>query len=383
MRKTEVHGTVADGFGEVREEFTAFVAEENGEPGAQLAVFHHGRQVVDLWAGADVTGETLTGLHSSTKGATYLVVALLVQDGVLDLDQAVARHWPEFAVAGKAGITLRDVLTHRTGVIGAEDGFTVEELADDRVIAARVAGQRPLWRPGSAYGYGGFVTGALLGEVVRRITGSTIQELFEARIREPYGLDLFLGLPAEHEPRYLPIQPWLATPEQRAEFEAYSPAPHSIAGISYNLGPAFTPADVMAFPNARVVRAKGQSSGGGVGSARGLAALYAAAVSEVDGRAPMLKPDTAGEFAMLHSVGTDLVGGPVSYALGFQAKGQSYPFLSTHAFGHNGSAGSEGFADPRTGIAYGYTRRRAAFAFNAPENERLAAAVTRAATALS
>lgn len=382
MSEIQVQGTVAEGFEEVRAEFAAVVAEDKGESGAQLAAYVHGRQVVDLWAGEQVSGDSLTGVFSSTKGAATLVMALLVQDGVLGLDQKLARYWPEFAAAGKGGITLRDVLTHRSGLVGVDGGLSLEEIADDRVIAARMAAQRPLWRPGSAYGYGGFVTFAIAGEVVRRVTGRSIQELFEERIRAPYGLDLYLGLPEALEPRYLEVLPWLATPEMLESFAANNtPSPHSIGGMSYNLS-VFQVADVLNFPNHRVVRALGQASGGGVGSARGLAAMYAAAVSAVDGRDPLLAPETLAEFSMIHSTGADLVGGDrVQYTLGFQAKGLRYPFLSANAFGHDGSAGSEAFADPRSGVAYGYTRRRAAFGFYAPENDRLAAAIQRAATA--
>jgi CubicO group peptidase (beta-lactamase class C family) len=379
MSRIDVHGRVAEGFEDVREELAAVVAEDGGTAGVQLSAYVHGRQVVDLWSGDDVTGETLTGIFSSTKGASSLVVALLVQDGLLDLDHAVADRWPEFAAAGKAGITLRDVLTHRSGVVGVEDGVTMDELADDRVLAERVADQAPLWRPGTAYGYASFVAFAIAGEVVRRTTGRSVQELYEERIRAPYALDVYLGLPESLEPRFLPTLPWTATPEQQASFEAYAPSPFSIAGISYNL-PAFTVADILDIPNHRGVRALGQASAGGVGSARGLAALYAAAVSGLYDRPPLLAAATIAEFSTLHSAGKDLVGGERhQYALGFQAKGAAYPFLSARAFGHDGSAGSEAFADPRTGVAFGYTRRRATFGFEAPETTRLAAAVVRAA----
>ncbi|MFX0576782.1 serine hydrolase domain-containing protein [Nocardia nepalensis] len=356
-----INGTVAPGFDAVREEFAAVVAEENGESGAQLAAFVHGTQVVDLWAGPRVTGDTLTGLLSATKGASSLVVALLVQEGWLDLDRAVADYWPEFGAAGKSGITLRQVLTNRR-------------------IAARVATQWPYIRPNSAQAYGGFISFAIVGEVVRRAAGGSIQELFEERIRAPYGLDVYLGLPASDD-RYLPILPWLATPEMQAAFEANSPGSHSIPGIAYNLNAAdFTPADVLTLPNDPEVRALGQGSAGGVGSARGLAAMYAAAISGVDGRGPLLKSDTLAVVTAIHSTGPDLVRGErAPYALGFEAKGLYYPFLSANAFGHTGAAGCDGFADPRSGLSYGYTRRRAAFGFSAPENDRLAAVVHHAA----
>lgn len=382
MSTTEVHGTVAEGFEQVREEFAAVVAEEDGQSGAQLAAYLRGRPVVDLWAGAEVTDTTLTGLHSSSKGAAGLVIAMLVQDGVLDVDQTVAHYWPRFATAGKEHITVRDVLTHRAGIIGVAGGFTVAELADERVIAERLIGQRPYFAPRTAHGYGGFVMYAILGEVVRAITGSTVQQLFEQRIRAPYGLDVYLGLPEELDHRYLPILPWQATPEMEAAFAANSPNPHGLAGISYNLNArGFTAADVMALPNDPQLRRLGQASAGGVGSARGLARMYAAAVCGVDGRPPLLTLDTIETISEIHSSGADLVRGQAPYTLGFEAKGLMHPFLGVHAFGHAGSAGSDGFADPHIGLTYGYTRRRAAFAFNAPENARLAAAIHRAATA--
>jgi CubicO group peptidase (beta-lactamase class C family) len=191
----EIHGSVADGFEAVREEFAAFVSGERPDYEGQLCAYVHGRKVVDLWAGDGAAADSLYGVFSSTKGAAHLVVALLVQDGVLELDREVAFYWPEFAAEGKGSITLRELLAHRAGLVGTDAGFTLEEAADDRAMAERLAGQRPFWRPGTAFGYHALVIGALTGEVVRRVTGRTLQEQYEERIRAPYGLDFHLGLP--------------------------------------------------------------------------------------------------------------------------------------------------------------------------------------------
>ncbi|WKX72396.1 serine hydrolase domain-containing protein [Streptomyces sp. XD-27] len=381
--ETGVQGTVAAGFEGVREEFAAVLAEEAAagtEPGAQLAAYVNGRQVVDLWGGDGVSGDSLHGLYSSAKGAAHLVVALLVQDGVLDLDRTVAAYWPEFAAEGKDEVTLRDLLAHRSGVIGVDGGFSAAELADDRLLAERLAGQRPFWRPGTAYGYHAFVIGALTGEVVRRATGRSIQELYEERIRAPYGLDFHLGLPEALEPRYVDVLPMRPTPEQQAGLAASAPAPGSLTGIAFNLN-ATPPTDLVEFANTRAVRALGPTSSGGVGNARGLAAMYAAAISEVGGRAPLLRPDTIAEFAKVQTPGTDLVTGERDhFALGFEAQGVRYPFLGADAFGHSGAVGAQSFADPGSGVAYSYTRRRFAVGGGggAPENHRLAAAVMEA-----
>ncbi|MEV6761450.1 serine hydrolase domain-containing protein [Streptomyces sp. NPDC051105] len=378
-----VRGTVAEGFEAVREEFAAFVAGERADYEGQLCAYVHGRRVVDLWAGEGADGDSLYGAFSSTKGAAHLVVAMLVQDGTLELDRKVTYYWPEFAAEGKGTLTLRELVAHQAGLIGTDTGFSPQELADDRAMAERLADQRPFWRPGTAFGYHALVIGALTGEVVRRATGRTLQDVYEERVRAPYGLGFFLGLPAAHEPRFRTTQPMLPTAEQQALLDALPSGPRTLAGIAFNKHAA-EPMDLAALPNDPRVRARGPASMGGVASARGLAGMYAALLSEIDGKAPLLKEDTVAEFGQFHAVGYDLVARThKSYGLGFQATADTWhPFLGAGTIGHSGAAGSQAFADPRSGVAYGYTRRRFAFPGGAaPENDRLAKAVHVAALA--
>jgi CubicO group peptidase (beta-lactamase class C family) len=379
----EIHGTVADGFEAVREEFAAVVAGERPDYEGQLCAYVRGRRVVDLWAGDGAGADSLYGVHSATKGAAHLVVALLVQEGTLELDRRVTYYWPEFAAEGKGALTLRDLLAHRAGVIGTDTGFTTAELADDRVIAERLADQRPYWRPGTAFGYHALVLGALAGEVVRRATGHTLQEVYEDRVRVPHHLDFHLGLPAALDHRFRATRPAVLTAVQEASSAPLTDGPHTLTAIAFNRNAAH-PTDLAALPNEPAVRAAGPASVGGVASARGLAGLYAAAISELDGRAPLLKPDTVAEFGQFHSVGYDLVTRTHrSYGLGFQATADTWhPFLGAGTIGHSGAGGSQAFADPAGGLAYGYTRRRHAHPGGAaPENQRLVAAVHAAASA--
>ncbi|BCJ38593.1 serine hydrolase [Actinocatenispora thailandica] len=367
-----MNGTVAAGYEPVREQFAAVVAAEPGL-GAQLAVYRYGRLVVDLSAG--MAADALTALYSTAKGAAHLVVAWLVQHGALDLDRTVSSYWPQFTGEGKEELTLRDLLAHRSGVIGVDGGLRTEELADDRVLADRLASQRPYWRPGRAYGYHAFVIGALTGEVVRRATGHTIQQHYQRQLRAPFGLDFHLGLPATEEPRYVPVQP--ATESRPGA----GSDPTSLTAIAFNQH-ATPPTDLVEYGNTRLVRALGPASSGGVGSARGLAGLYAAAVTGLDGRPALLHEQTVARFARVHSHGTDLVTGERDhFALGFEAQPQRYPFLGARTLGHSGAIGAHGFADAELGLAYGYTRRRfvAGGGGGAPENQRLALAAVHAA----
>uniref|UniRef100_A0AAU2JSP4 Beta-lactamase family protein n=1 Tax=Streptomyces sp. NBC_00049 TaxID=2903617 RepID=A0AAU2JSP4_9ACTN len=376
--QVRVNGTVAAGWEPVREEFEAFVAAEPHSPEAQLAVVHEGRRVVDLWAGEDTDAETVSGVYSITKGAAHLVVALLVQDGVLEWDRPVSAYWPEFTGYGKERLTLRQLISHRSGLINTDEGFDYEEIADDALIASRLAAQKPFWEPGTAYGYHAFVIGALTGEVVRRATGRSIQEVYEERVRAPYGLDLYLGLPASEAGRWKPVLEMLPTPEQQAAQAGGEPLPE-LLGVAFNAHRE-PPMDLVVHANHPRTRELGPASAGGMGSARGIAGLYAAAISEVDGRAPLLEPDTAAEVARLHTPGPDVVTTePDHFGLGFTQQ----PAVGPQAFGHSGAAGALGFADPVTGVAYGYTRRRYGFPGGAaPENGRLTEAVLKVARAL-
>lgn len=368
---TTVDGTVAPGWEAVREEFEAFVAAEPNPPEAQLAVRHHGRTVVDLWGGEDTDGATLSGVFSLTKGAAHLVVALLAQEGVLDLERPVSAYWPEFTGHGKERLTVRQLVAHGSGLINTPEGFSYEEIADDAFLAAALAGQKPFWEPGTAYGYHAFVIGALTGEVVRRVTGRSLQEVYEERVRAPYGLDLYMGLPAELEGRWKPVLEMLPTPAQQELLAAGGPPPELLlTAFNWHRRPSM---DLVAYANHPKVKALGPASAGGSGTARGVAALYAAAISGLDGLPALLEPATVADVARLHTPGQDRVTSEADhFGLGFETQ----PAVGPEAFGHCGAAGGNGFADPVTGIAYGYTRRRFGFPGGlAPENGRLTAAV--------
>ena len=361
MTGHDVQGTVAAGFEPVREEFAAVLAAEGPGLCAQVAAYHRGELVVDLWAGPQTAGDSVMGIYSSTKGIAHLIVAQLVQEGVLDLDQKVSHYWPEFGVAGKSEILLRELLSHQAGLVGANAGFTIEELADERVVAERLGAQRPFWRPGTASGYHALVIAALSGEVVRRVTGQTVQSLFATRLRDPYKLDLYLGLPGDQDHRFLPAEPMVLTPERLADLAATATAPNSLSGIAFNRHHPQN-REVWELPNLPVIRSHGPGSFGGVAAARGLAKLYSAVISPTDGMDPLLTPDTAAAFAQIQYTGWDLVlRQQKAWAVGFQSSSEVYPTLGQGAFGHSGAGGQQALADPRNELSYAFLRRRFAY----------------------
>jgi CubicO group peptidase (beta-lactamase class C family) len=202
-----VGGYVAPGFEGVRAAFAENL-RERGELGAAFAVTHDGALVVDLWGGvADPeTGrpwrqDTLQLIFSGTKGLVALCLALLVDRGEIELDAPVARYWPPFAAAGKQDLRVLDVASHQAALPGIAAPLAVEDVLDDRRMAALLAAQPPDPDPRAAVTYHPLTYGWLCGELVRRVDGRSIGRFFAEEVAGPLGLEAWIGLPGGLEPR--------------------------------------------------------------------------------------------------------------------------------------------------------------------------------------
>src|SRR3954462_7851167 len=201
VHPTALGGTCSPRFDPLRQLFAAKL--ESGEDlGASLAVNIDGEVVVDLWGGwADEARtvpwaeDTITNVFSTTKTMTSLAALVLVERGELDLDANVAAYWPEFAARGKAGIKVRQLLSHTSGVSGWDQPVTIDDLYDWDKSTAMLAAQTPWWEPGAGSGYHALTYGHLIGEVIRRITGHRLGEFLAAQIAGPLGADFHIGLP--------------------------------------------------------------------------------------------------------------------------------------------------------------------------------------------
>ncbi|HWU11389.1 MAG TPA: serine hydrolase domain-containing protein, partial [Streptomyces sp.] len=203
----DVRGTVTPGFEAVRDAFVRNF-EQRGERGAAVALYHHGRKVVDLWAGTrDVDGtepwavDTVQIVRSAGKGVAAAVPLLLHQRGQVDLDAPVGTYWPEFKANGKERVLVRHLLAHRAGLAALDTALTPEEAADGVSGPGAVAAQRPQWEPGTDHGYHAQTYSWLIGELVRRVTGRTIGRWVAEEIARPLGLDFWFGLPADEAHR--------------------------------------------------------------------------------------------------------------------------------------------------------------------------------------
>ncbi|WP_176599207.1 MULTISPECIES: serine hydrolase domain-containing protein [Sphingobium] len=342
----QVNGTVAPGYDAVRAAFEDNLAS-GLEIGASFAVYRGGRAVVDLWGGQAVGGagniaeDTLYGIFSATKGATAICIAMLVDRGKLDYEAPLSSYWPEFAAGGKAAITVGEMMSHQAGLTGPHAPVTLQDFIDHDSVAELLAAQTPCFRPG-LFGYHALTFGVLADELVRRVDGRALGHFFEEEVRSELEIDVFLGLPLEQDHRYTTIVS--AMDDSTMFYDCPNPSALQAMG---------NPPIIPEWPNDRIWREGGIPAGGGVASARGLAALYDALLS--DNGPKLISPSALKQATRERVAGIDqCFGGVNRYAAGFSLNVGTMG-SNPASFGHAGFGGSMAFADPTRRLGVGYT----------------------------
>ncbi|MDF2917316.1 MAG: class beta-lactamase-related serine hydrolase [Microbacterium sp.] len=356
-----VSAHVTPGFERVVEEF----AEQLDSPartGAALSIWHDGDEVVSAWGGtADHRDgrpwgeDTLEVIFSASKGLSALVLVRLHARGDVDLERPIRDVWPAFAAHGKGGLSIADVLAHRAGVSAPVDDVSLDEALDSRALAERIAAQKPLWEPGTAHAYHALTFGTIVQELVRRIDGRELHEVFADDIAGPLDADVSLMCAPEDLGRVARI---VATPEWTGARTMVSEHADSWIARALTLGGAFPRALVdgdEGFNDPRVIAA-GVAGAGGVGTASGLARIWSAVTTET--RGVRLLDDEHGRWlSRVRSEGPWFFdpGPPYHrFGAGVQVSSAVDPWLSAASFGHAGAGGQIGIADLtlRAGVGY-------------------------------
>lgn len=342
--------------------------------GAQLFVSLAGRTVADLATGDARPGEPLTPDHlmlwlSSSKPVAAAAIAQLWEQGALELDDPVAKHWPEFAAGGKERVTIRHLLTHTGGFRMPDVGWPED---DWETIVARVAARKlePRWVPGEKAGYHQTSSWFVLGELVRRLGGRPFPRTVREEVFLPLGMDdCWIGMDEAAWERYdaagrlAPM--WDAGSGRREaddeEGEDGARADPTSAGTA--------PATLRSHGWESRQRTVPPSPGGnGWGPIAQLGRLYTALVA--GGRPPggdaasrILAPQTVEAMAARHRAGLfdHTFQHVMDWGLGFIVDSKQYgpetvPYAygrlcSRRTFGHSGYRSSTAFADPEHHLA--------------------------------
>jgi len=335
------------------------------EVGAAVSVWQNGREIVSVCGGFRDAArevlwepETLVLIWSATKGMAAACALHAIERAGLGLETPVAEIWPDFARGGKERITIGRVLAHTAG-LGALDRTDLSVMDHEGVVRA-IEEQVPFAVAAGGPGYGPRTFGFLVDEIVRRIDGegASLGRYWRREFGDPLGLDLWIGLPEVEHSRVATILPAQTGAGNSAFLEAMN-RPDSLTRKAFS-----SPAGLLAVSsmNSPAARSASLPSMGGIGSARSLAKFYAMlaaggrwnGVSYFGGRA-------FGWASSRLSQGFDkILRIETSFSAGFMMNpagdttNRALLGPSPRAFGHPGAGGSLGFADPDSGIGFGY-----------------------------
>ena len=377
MTASAIGGRVAAGFDAVAEAFRGNF-EDHGEVGAAVHVVVDGRVVVDLWGGyrdaacsGEWTADTLVNVYSVGKAFAAIMVLRLVDDGLVELDRPVASYWPDFGAAGKERATVRQLLCHRVGVPAIREPLTDADLFDFDTMVDAVARCSPWWEPGERHAYHTNTYGHLTGGLVQAVAGKRPGPVLAESIAGPIGADVFVGVPDAELDRCADIV-WDG-PAPGLDFEALEAlAPDArMAMLSYFNPPGYSSIGVV---NTAPWRQAQVPSTNTHATARGTARIYQGLL---DGT--VLRPDTIAEATRVQSSGwCPLLEQDVTFGLGFQPWTEQRPLgRSPGGYGHFGTGGALGFADPSHRIAFGYVMNQVTPRWQSPRNRALVDALYR------
>jgi CubicO group peptidase (beta-lactamase class C family) len=367
----DVQGWVAPGFERVRDTFADNFARRH-ELGGACCAYYRGRKVVDLWggirneqAGDPWKHDTMVVVHSATKGLAAMTLAIAHSRGWLDYEERVATYWPEFGRYGKHDITVRQLLAHQAGLFAFDEPVDRDVVADRDRLAAVMARHQPAWKPGARQAYHGLTLGFYEGELIRRVDPRhrSLGQFFHDEIATPLGEDFYIGLPEE-----IP-NARLATLSPPGRFEMllrFRPLRLMAVGLyprsNLSRALAVNPGTSIYLDTQRVyTRNLEVPAGGGVGTARAIAHAYS--VFATDGRELGLRAETLELLAApavppTHGFYDECLKGEVRFSLGFMKPCGNWRFGGPRSFGSPGTGGALGFADPDSGIGYGYVTSR-------------------------
>lgn len=332
--------------------------------GGALAAYLHGEPVLDIWAGWAAkdrhwTRDTVALSFSTGKGVASTVLHRLADRGLVSYDRPVAEYWPEFAAAGKGGITVRHLMSHRAGLHRAR-GLVPGRfgLLDAQKVATALAAAAPDPRRFRGPGYHAVTYGNLVAEVASRVTGTPFEELVRTEIAEPLGEDEFwYRVPVDQRHRIARVFPkvnFLPAPWDAAS-SVLSRLP-GVRGLA-EAGMAEGFDEVMRSPQAHDAVMPGWN---GVFTARALARMYAALAGRGRiGDVQLLSEDTVRQLLEVQTRSHDyVIGIRANWRLGYHPGWVAMRRQPTASVGHYGFGGSGAFGDPETGLSIAFVTNR-------------------------
>jgi CubicO group peptidase (beta-lactamase class C family) len=332
---------------------------DRGELGASVSVWKRGEEVVSLSSGwcereqeRPWTDQTLVPFYSCTKGLAAATMLMVLEEHGLNPDDKVRAVWDHFPIAQGS---FAQLMSHRLGLAALDTAATTWDHAE--VIAA-VEKQQPNWPlEGGGHGYHPRVMGFILDELVRRMTGKTIGQVWREKIADPLELEAWIGLPDSEFGRVARLYPGKQSQaDLNSEFYQQLATPDSLVKRAFASPRGMQSVREMNEPRAWQA---GFPAMGGIGTAVAVAKFYQAACGAIE----FFSPQVREWMECTRSSGDDkILCAPTAFSCGFQLdpldgfgrKTRHHYGLSRRAFGHPGAGGSLAFGDPENGLSFCY-----------------------------
>ncbi|MEN8243248.1 MAG: serine hydrolase domain-containing protein, partial [Chloroflexota bacterium] len=166
--------------------------QQGQHPAAQIVVVKDGEvlydQALGTARGKPITPETPFFTFSCTKAFTAVCIHKLIEEGKIELNAPVVEYWPQFGVNGKVEATIQQVLTHQAGIPWGRGEKQVPLWPSWRLIAWDTGRTPAEYPPGEKFSYHVVSFGYILGEVLRRVTGTSIHKYFQEHFAQPLGM---------------------------------------------------------------------------------------------------------------------------------------------------------------------------------------------------
>ena len=371
------HGILDERFIDLAHQFSRLQDARTGQGGAALAVYFRGQKVVDIYTGLQSQTQpwqpdTLAVCYSTGKGVLATLAHILVSESFLEYDKPIATYWPEFAQNGKEQMTLRHVLSQQSGMFDIRNIIeSAREMLDWSHMLDVVAATKPRFLAGEGNAYQALTFGWLVGGVLEKATGQSLDQLMQKYLVEPLQLDgAYFGTPVSELDRVarLITQPKPETKPASTQPEKSKKPQARKSSLSEKMI-TWTGQDPQDFQDAMIPKGMKSFSffsdeglqavipaANGTFTADSLAKIYAMLANhgEWDGQ-QLIRPEIFKELSTIQSYARDRVMPiPMNWRLGYH-RIITMGKRAKNGFGHIGYNGSGAWCDPERDLSFAYT----------------------------
>lgn len=319
----------------------------NRESGAAFAVYKNGKALIDIYGGYQKKNilwnkNTIVNVHSTGKGIVLMCISMLIDKGILNIDEYVSSYWPEFGKKNKQKIKVKHILQHQSGLYGWKKKMKVSDLLNSNYCNKLIANQETFHKPGEATCYHGMTIGYIINKIFENLTNMSVGKYIKNNLVSNSNINCFIGTPEKVFENISKTKKILSLNKKRLKnndiyFKRAFQNPEVV--INDTNKKKWIMAEIPALNC--------------LSNASSLARLY----DKFNKRGRIVSYKTFKKITKIENYSMDYVlRMPIKWSsIGYIIDGGKLFGNSKNSYGHTGSGGSLAFSDPDTNISVAYT----------------------------